>query len=137
LSSFWVRFEFVFQPSSFVFNYFLSSFPLFFVLSHFLAIPASRQDPAIPRARSISGAQLRQCVHKLNTTIAYYMFVIMSSKRQVVVEFDGAAASLARQSAASAKSAKKARDGILRPAWPNHASAIDSDKMSPGGPRVA
>jgi hypothetical protein len=137
LSSFWVRFEFVFQPSSFVFNYFLSSFPLFFVLSHFLAIPASRHDPAIPRARSISGARLRQCVHKLNTTIGYNIFVNLSSKRQVVVELDGAAASLACPSAASAKSAKKARDGILRPAWPNHANAIDSDIMLPGGPRLA
>jgi hypothetical protein len=69
--------------------------------------------------------------------IGYNIFVNLSSKKQVVVEFDGAAASLARQSAASTKSAKKARDGILRPAWPNHASAIDCDKMSSSGPRVA
>jgi hypothetical protein len=64
--------------------------------------------------------------------IGYNIFVNLSSKRQVVVEFGGAAASLARQSAASAKSAKKARDpsGVLRPAWPNHASEIGSDKMS-------
>ena len=29
--SIWVRFRFVFQPSSFVFKYFLASFPLFFI----------------------------------------------------------------------------------------------------------
>ena len=69
--------------------------------------------------------------------IGYNIFVNLSSKRQGAVEFDGAAASLARPSAASAKSAKKARDGILRPAWPNHASEIDADKMSLGGPLLA
>jgi hypothetical protein len=42
--------------------------------------------------------------------IGYNIFVNLSSKKQAVVELDGAAASLARQSAASAKSAKKARE---------------------------
>jgi len=69
-----------------------------------------RSESAATDPLPISGARLRQCVHKLNTIIGYNIFVNLSSKRQVVVEFDGAAASLARQSAASAKSAKKARE---------------------------
>jgi hypothetical protein len=43
--SIWVRFRFVFQRSSFVFKYFLASFPLFFIFWSSLHSPIAGTSP--------------------------------------------------------------------------------------------
>ena len=64
----------------FVFNDLVASFVSFFVYFQFRVSPSAGTIPAIPRASSVTGPCLRQCVHIMTTIIGYHVALGLSSE---------------------------------------------------------